>query len=635
MSLSLDQLRVIHSAIVGDEDNPPSLVNGANLLLHTLGEVARLDREDHALELLRTFVRGLLEDEAYDLAAGLMWGEELFDMRPQMPKDVFRFLPKNSKNLLQGACSTTKSFSSVAWHLLDYLRDPKFTAVKLIAVNESHLKANMFAHMLGMFRACAVPMLDEDDLVIREADNYLGLRSSGNDMGIDGVAFRQSRFGSGTIRGYKPKPYRKQAHPKFGHMTRLRICGDEGQHWPAGQFSDLNSPLASAGDNDLVKVTISFNPVDMTLPIVQMAEPEQGWLEGELETLYEWKSRQGWYVLRLDAALCENVVQRKLLYPGFQTYEAYMDYMRAGDSSARYYVEARGFPPVKNAVNTVIPGSWVNGCWGEATFIGDVLFLASVDLAYAGDDNAIMGVFRWGQASGWRTRTGTYHVFKDRINPARDKPRMILQLDQLITLVKAADTITVADDIMARCKELGIKPEHVALDKTGMGAGTWSHLSRYWGNVFGITWGEKPSGTKIIADDREGSEKLCDNNVSEMWWSIRRWMDPTVVALIINPGVDQNPLTTELTYRRYWHLHAGKIRVESKEEYKARQKFSPDRADSLVMMPQLIRVRLGEFPGVTDQPKYAGEFGASVSHETLDEDDRLEMASGDYAERLD
>ncbi|MCJ7824333.1 MAG: hypothetical protein MUP44_05490, partial [Anaerolineales bacterium] len=259
MSLSLDQLRVIHSAIVGDEVNPPSLVNGANLLLVATGETARLDREDQALSLLRAYVRGLLEGEDYSSAACLMWGQDLFDLDPKFARDVFSFLPAHTKILLQGACSSSKTYSAVAWFLLDFLREPQFTAVKFIAVNEAHLKANMFAHMLGLFRACAIPMIDPDDLVIREADNYLGLRSAGNDMGIDGIAFRQSRFGSGTIRGYKPKPYRKTPHPKFGHMTRLRILGDEGQHWPAGQFSDLNSPLASASENDLVKVAIAFN----------------------------------------------------------------------------------------------------------------------------------------------------------------------------------------------------------------------------------------------------------------------------------------------------------------------------------------------------------------------------------------
>lgn len=635
MSLSLEQLRIVHSGIAGTDGMAGSLVDGANLLLAALGVDDRLAGEALALEFLRRYVRSLLEEDEYLSAAAILWGPELFDMRPKYVRDIFEFMRTHKKMLLQGSCSTSKSYSAVAHSLLDYLRDPQYTAVKFIAVNESHLKANMFAHALGLLRACSVPMLDKDDIVIREADNYIGLKSAGNDMGIDGVAFRQSRFGSGTIRGYKPKPYRKVPHPKFGHMTRLRIVGDETQSWPAGQFSDLNSPLASAGDNDLVKITLAYNPVDPTIPVVQMAEPDQGWLDGELDTLYQWKSRQGWDVLRLDASRCENVIQRKLIYPGLQTYEAYMDYMRAGDSSARYYVEARGFPPVKNATHTVIPSAWVNSCWGEATFIDKVEDLFIVDLAYEGDDDAIAGVFRWGMASAWRRRDGTYTVFKDRRNPGRDKPRLVLQLDQLVQLVKAEDTISVAEDIMFRCKELGIKPENVAVDATGKGAGTWSHLSAYWGNVLGVKWGEKPSGLKMIADDNEGSDKLCDNNVTEFWWTLRKWMDPTVGAFIINPGVQQNPLTTELSQRRFWHLHKGKVRVESKEEYRARQKSSPNSADVCVMAPYLVRIRFAEFPGVVDMARdQHQQFGELVSQDSVDEPDTLYSGSEDYADRL-
>lgn len=632
MSLTIDQLRVIHAAIVEG-----GLVPGANLLLHGLGEDVRIDREDQALTILRRFCQGLLDNENYEAAATLQWGQTLLDLRPSFPRRIFEFLPKHNKMLLQGAVSTSKSYSAVAYFLLDYLRDPEYTAIKMIAVNESHLKANMFAHMLGLYRGCSIPMLDEEDVIVREADNYLGLKSAGNDFGIDGVATRQSKFGSGTIRGYKPKPYRKTPHPIWGSMTRLRILLDEGQHIPAGVFIDLNSPMGSMTENGLVKVAVCYNPVDISIAVVQLAEPDQGWTDPDLDTLHEWVSKHGWNVLRLDGAQCENVVARKLIYPGFQSYEAYMGYMKGGDNSASYYVEARGFPPIKGAVNTVIPGSWVNGCWGEATFVGSVEFLVTVDLAYAGQDNPVMGVFRWGEASGWRKRDGSYVVFKDRLNPAKDKPRLVLQLDQLMTLTKAADTITIAEEIMSRCKELGVKPDRVAVDSTGMGAGTYSHLARYFGDVLGIRWGEKSTGMKILAEDKEGSDKICDNNVTEMWWTLRRWMDPTVGAIIINPGVQQNPLTTELTYRRYWNLSRGRIRVESKEEYKARQKLSPDSADVCVMAPMLVRVRLGEYPGITDQLNRNSPYlDQLVSHESAEENNPvLERGEGVYASRLE
>lgn len=142
---------------------------------------------------------------------------------------------------------------------------------------------------------------------------------------------------------------------------------------------------------------------------------------------------------------------------------------------------------------------------------------------------------------------------------------------------------------------------------------------------------------KILAEDKEGSDKICDNNVTEMWWTLRRWMDPTVGAIIINPGVQQNPLTTELTYRRYWNLSRGRIRVESKEEYKARQKLSPDFADALVQGPMLVRLRIGEFPGLSDQLNRNSDYKDQlVSHESAEENNpSLERGEGVYASRLE
>jgi hypothetical protein len=57
----------------------------------------------------------------------------------------------------------------------------------------------------------------------------------------------------------------------------------------------------------------------------------------DMETLYEWTSKEGWHVLRLDAKMCENVIQHRDIYRGFQTYEGFLKLLKGeGDTSSRY-----------------------------------------------------------------------------------------------------------------------------------------------------------------------------------------------------------------------------------------------------------------------------------------------------------
>src|SRR5690606_13149165 len=105
-------------------------------------------------------------------------------------------------------------------------------------VNEDHLKKNLFAHVVTLYRSCAIP--SPHKIVVQDSALWMGIKEAGNEFGISGIAFKQSQETSGQFKGYKAKPVRKRRHPTFGVMTRLRVLGDEGQNWPGGPFKDFN-----------------------------------------------------------------------------------------------------------------------------------------------------------------------------------------------------------------------------------------------------------------------------------------------------------------------------------------------------------------------------------------------------------
>lgn len=587
-------------------------VDSANLALEKSSQKTKVQNRAQALTILRSLLQSLLDADLYLHAATLLWGRDMFSAEPESVRRSFDAMNKGSKVLYPGASSMGKTFSVGAYMLLDYLRDPLYTTVKLASTNEDHLRKNLFAHVATLFRACSIP--HHQKIEIRDSDLWMGVKEAGFEFGISGIAFKQSQETSGQFKGYKVKPVRAVRHPKYGFMTRLRVLGDEASNWPGGPFQDFNSLIASMGSNvGLIKIALAFNPEFLAQHAVQLAEPEGGYSVDQLDTLYDYVSKSGWLVCRLDAAKCENVIQRKEIYPGLQTYDGFMSYLKSGgDTSSAYFTFARGFPPLTGSVNTIIPPSWPQMARGEAIFIETPENVAAVDLAYMGQDTAQMSVGRWGKASGWRDEKGVVRKYKDRLNVARDKPRHVLQVDQLIELQKVDDTVIMAEEIMGKAEMLGIKPEHVALDRTSIGLGTYSHLRKVWGDVVGIAWNEGATGMKILAEDRDPASVQCDGIMSEMWWAFRRWLDPRVGAVLLNPIVPQNPLFTQLTSRRYKTGKKG-IKVESKEEYKARNQKSPDESDSIIMLEMLVRKAFPVIPGLVeqDEPRKKNEWKSS------------------------
>lgn len=119
------------------------------------------------------------------------------------------------------------------------------------------------------------------------------------------------------------------------------------------------------------------------------------------------------------------------------------------------------------------------------------------------------------------------------------------------------------------------------LDDTGLGGGVSSHISYL--------------NTKLIAEGQPGHQFVMKQYnmsskefmtepdkffdiTSELYWNLRGWFYRKEIALEYNKD-----LFNQLVGRR-WTIVNGKIKVESKDEYKKRTKMkSPDESDSLAL----------------------------------------------------
>lgn len=553
--------------------------------------VAQISTKLEAFSVLNALLNAVLDADRYDLAATLLWTPSAFTAKPHFTQMIFDAMRTESLVAIQGCASASKSFSLGVWHYLDWRRDPEETNISIVGPSENHLKANLFSHIVDLHNKSAIPgpgVVGELRISLDPHDLYAGIR---------GVVVPIGARSSGRLQGLKVKP-RKHPHPKFGTQTRVRVVLEEAENIQPGVWEDVGNIVTNISDanNYRFKLSAAYNPKDRSSPMAVRAEPIDGWDSIDIDRDETWQSRRGWKVLRLDAYRCENVIEGREIYTGLQTKSGMEKVIQQGGglNTPTYFTMVRGFYPVVGADLAVVPHGLLSEerARGEFIFISEPDTFAAVDVALEGDDNAHMAVGRAGRASGWRSLPtltspqGDVTMFK---NAKGDRAhRFVLQIEQIVPLAKGA-TDALAEEIIQKSRALMIKPDHLAVDRTGNGAGVHDLLrARLGQQVTGFNGSESCTTLKILEDDLMTPFEEYSYLTSEMYFGVKKWLD--VGALRFSSAISADPLFREFSGRRYViPTGRAKTRVESKKDYKSRGNRSPDRADSVVMLLQLVR----------------------------------------------
>ena len=533
-----------------------------------------------AEEIVRQWTQSLLDADQFEAAATLLWGPEVYDWRPASSRDTWRCLFAHDRVLVQGAGAMGKSFGAAAWFYLDWWRDPAFTSIKVVSLTREHAERNIFANIKTFHRTALVrPVTDQED----RASSIQSTEDS--KQGIHLVAIPKGESGHGTLRGFHPIPRPGAAHRKWGRLSRTHVVLDEAEEVPVGVWEGVNNIL-STSDSGLrghIKVFGASNPRDRTSDFAQRCQPVDGWNSVDCEDDFEWESREGYHVLRLDAARCENVLERRIVFPGLQTYDGFMSYLARG-RTAEAMTMARGWFPEEGVSMGIISPSMMDNAIGMVRFVGPVVPLAAFDLALEGVDQVLCSYGRFGLADGWTPMSGKFIPFKTT--------RTVLQLDSQIPFAKR-QTIEQAQEIMRFCKEMKIAPGWLCVDRTGNGAGIHDSLTTLFGKeVMGVNYSWAATDTHILGDDSQKASELYNGVVTELIFGLGKYLE--FEYLKISPGFRNEELVRQATARRYKQKGQGMVRVESKGEYcKRTRSKSPDALDSLSMLVFLMRQRAG------------------------------------------
>jgi hypothetical protein len=166
-------------------------------------------------------------------------------------------------------------------------------------------------------------------------------------------------------------------------------------------------------------------------------------------------------------------------------------------------------------------------------------------------------------------------------------------VDQFFSLQKMR-SVELAEQAIELCQKLGVLPEWFLCDRTGNGTGVHDAMISLWDpDVAGQNWSEDATDKKILEDDSTLAIEEYEGIHTEMYMALRRWIEHDYIRF--SPTLETEKLFKEMTLRRYKLVGQGptglgRIRLQPKKEFKAKNGWSPDRADAMVMC--LHRVRM-------------------------------------------
>lgn len=519
-----------------------------------------------------------------DIEAGyLLWGPDIFDSRPECVQRILRAINGGNKIIILGGSSCSKSYTSIVALFLDYLRDPRYTSIRLCSTSGKHALNNVFS-VVQRLHACAIVKLPG-----LCQHGYVAVDRLDRACSIQIVAIREGD--NNSLQGAAHPQRRPRPHPQYGVLTRVRVLVDEAEMCPEQLFRALDNVLASEHGN-YVKVICTANPRIITKPLAMLAEPKhKTWNQIDVDRDINWKSVKNYDVVRVDPMRLENIRYNKVIFPGLMTPQGFQNYMSKGPGSPDWWTFGRGMYPLSAVGSNLISYELVEKLWGEWVFqAGTFVDCLSIDPAHEGGDLCIACVGKYGLAVAMRMPDGKIIHLAE--------PRWALQIHQFFSLTKGMVQKT-ADQVRALAKRFSVTPRYIAVDKTGSGYGIFCNLVEAGWDVLGCAWGAAASNRKILDIHRLPANELCDGFVSEAYFAFKDWLEADLIRCSVNAEKDRfiKGLTGRqmIPSRRIGNAGEPLRRISQKSDFIADYGWSPDHSDSAVQLLMLVRLR-GESP---------------------------------------
>lgn len=501
--------------------------------------------------------------------------DDWFEMRVRAFCDPENWVIKEQQRFLclanVGCKSAGKTHGLSLIGFIWWLSMPQYSTLAITSIQKAMVRARSWAAIQKYYYA--LPERNGMHIV----DSMMKIQSM--DPRTGRKSDKHSIIGLAVGQGETDKARQKLAgmHPEKRYM----LIVDEAAGTPEAIFAAV--PNMRGGCQEFVLIVASNGESRMD-PHGRICEPIDGWNSVNLETgTWRTKGVKEW---QIDSGVCQhfpghrspNVKRSKTIIPYLYTYENYLDSKGKEDTLA-YWVYDAGFWAPEGITNTVFDEATIQRVDGMGTFTWKSWRkgVGACDPAFGGDDCTL--------------RFGEYGDIEDGRIGMQLREKVPIKLKQND---KTPLDYQIARQIINECQKRGVSPEDFGIDATGIGQGVASILAEEWSPLIKrISFAGSPSDVPVSQDDPRPCKEAYDRKVTELWYQCRE----ILVAGQLR-GLDRE--TVSQFCKRTFELKGRKISLEKKEDCKLRMGRSPDDADCVAVMAEVLRQR-----GLTVKRKYA------------------------------
>lgn len=454
------------------------------------------------------------------------------------------------------SAAKTHTFGHIA--AASYIADSPNSIITLTSTHLPGLRKRLWSDTVAAIRGAQIaPEIQAGEMFdIRNFDMTIRPKGSKEDKYvIEGIATDRGQDAVEKIQG---------THSR----KRRYVVIDEAQGTPQAIF-EASANLMTDPDFRMAQLA---NPTRRYSEFGTWCEPTMGWAKIDPEVDTFWETRRGGVCIRLDGLKSANIKAGKTYFP-FLIRQDYLDSVATafGVGSPRWWTFVRGWFAPEGLFGVVVPSNVLSRAETAITYNFQPTKIAALDPAFEGGDNCVLSFAEYGDSKG--TKWAMNFLGEERI-----KVRVTDTSDPLDYLI--------AHDVIKQCKAKGVLPENFIMDTTGAGRGVAAILQKEWGAINKCNFGGAATERRVKNSDSEAANELFDRFVSELWWSVRAWMEEGLVGGVTGHFKD---LREQLCARQYETVKDKKISIEPKKEMKERLGYSPDEADAFAMLIELLR----------------------------------------------
>lgn len=467
-----------------------------------------------------------------------------------------------------GSAGKTHTFAHMA--AVRYIADAKNTIITLTSTHLKGLRSRLWADTVSAIENSVLghkftvrnhdltirPSASDNDDIDGKEDKYL----------IEGIAVDQGQTAVEKIQGN---------HSRNGRQVII----DEAEGTPKAIF-DAAANLMTDPD---FRMAMLANPVDHFSPFGSFCEPKAGWQSVDESDIW-WETARGGVCVHLDGLRSANIkleaVGKKPIWK-FLIDNKFINMIKEtyGFESLQWWMYVRGWFPPAGITGTVMDAQTLSMAVDKFEYVFPPIRIAALDPAFEGGDEISLEI-------------GEYANVGEKdfcMNLVEEIPIKV----QVQQGGKPLDYL-IGDEVMRTLGHYGVKPENLIVDTTGAGRSVAAYLEdNGWEKLQRCNYGDKPTERRFKASSVDRCNDVVDRFVSELWYSAKAFIEEGHIGNIHHERVK---LRKQLTARRYEMKGTKLVSVEKKKDMKNRVGYSPDRADGLCMLVELMK-RRGAIPG--------------------------------------